>query len=746
MKRISALSFLPILLGALPAQANTVAGLDGRLDVVDNFTYQGRRGAAHPNGEVGFAMLNTMCNPGSVVIPWQAAMQPNHPKFGFIAVRESGGRMVQISDRSYCKHAFTSTNFSGACGTCLNPGTGSLMGLRCSDTYGVGNNADRNWLGPAPEIDPWLGTWNPVGSYFDQGDPNVGPPGNNDGARSTVNTNGDEVKNRVTIRESELLVANARFFYGIHLIHQGESVANRGDNLASRGFNPTWNGSSWNTPNNSVGQVWGSVLQHWQGATLTSASNGNDDGRFFVAVKTSTLGGGQYRYEYAVHNVDNSRGGATFRVPLGNGAVTGNYFFRDIDTNALNDWTVAQVGGELVFTAPAGNSLDWNSIYNFGFDCNIAPGQGAVFLDEARIGAGALTVTVVSTIPGGMPVASVETVGTGCGGTQCTANVFYESFGSAAAFDLANSGLTMSLSGNTYQVGNGTGTFVPVSGSSVNLGLGDDTRASVALPFALPILGGTTNTLWVCSNGFVSTTDNGTSFTPALSGVTGGAYCWYGAWFDLNPAASGGGRVYVDSSPAMVRITWDGVYRYNTTLPNTFQLQFLPNGTVHVIWQTMNTGGAAMVAWTVGAGAVDPGPRDISATRAAGWSLCNGGIPNLALAAAPRPVLGSTVVLTTSNIPAGTLFGSVLLSFQQAVPPQDLTVYGMPGCVGHVVNGVSHLFVPGANPTSQMNLGIPSSTSFTGLPIVGQSFSYGPLLTPIGVIASNGVVLVIGQV
>ena len=41
-------------------------------------------------------------------------------------------------------------------------GTGSLMGVNCSDTYGAGNNGDRNWLGPATELDPWLGTWNPI--------------------------------------------------------------------------------------------------------------------------------------------------------------------------------------------------------------------------------------------------------------------------------------------------------------------------------------------------------------------------------------------------------------------------------------------------------------------------------------------------------------------------------------------------------------------------------------------------------
>ncbi|MFT4515563.1 MAG: hypothetical protein ACI91B_004280, partial [Planctomycetota bacterium] len=85
--RIVPLLSLAVLAPSLAAQSNTVAGLDGRLTVINNLTYYGRRGPAYPNGEVGMAMLNSMCNPGSVNIPWFAAMQPEHPMFGFIIAR-----------------------------------------------------------------------------------------------------------------------------------------------------------------------------------------------------------------------------------------------------------------------------------------------------------------------------------------------------------------------------------------------------------------------------------------------------------------------------------------------------------------------------------------------------------------------------------------------------------------------------------------------------------------------------------
>lgn len=731
-----------VLAGGLSAQSNTVPGLDGRLDLVDNLTYWGRRGAAHPGGEVGMSMLNTMCNPGSVNIPWQAAMQPNHPKFGFLIVRESGGRMVQISDYSYCKHAFTSTNFSGSCGTCQNPGTGSLMGVRCSDTYGAGNNGDRTWLGPATELDPWLGTWNPVGSYFDVGDPQTGT-GAADGIRS-LNTNGfDEVKNRVTVKESDLLVAGARYFYGIHLMHQGEAVANRGDNLASRGFNPSWNGSQWSFGNNAIGQVYGSILQHWQGATLSMAGNGNDDGRFAVAVVVTPLAGGMFHYEYAVHNIDNNRGGASFRVPVTPGAVTTNFGFRDIDANPLNQWSAGRVGDEIVFAAAANNPLNWNSIYNFWFDCDVPPGNGTVFLDQARVGPGMLTVGVGCRAPNGVPAASVTAIGTGCGGTPCTTQAFYETFSGTP--DLANSGLSMTLSGGVYQVSNGTAAYVAPTGASTNLNLGDDAGTTINLPFALPILNGTTTSLWVCSNGFVTVGNGGTSYTPTVSAMLGGPEGWYPLWKDLNPAASGSGSVFVDSSPAMVRVTWQNVYVFGSTNPNTFQLQFLPNGTVHYVWQGLTGGGNTLVGWTR-AGAPDPGPRDISATRAAGWSVCGATVPHLSLALSDRPVLGTTVQFVTANIPAGTPFGAVLLNFGQQDPPQDLGSIGMNGCLGYVVSGGAAtllFFAPGTS--NAMPYGIVNNPRFLGLSLTAQSFTFSPPLTPLGAISSNGLALIVGM-
>lgn len=739
MQRFAVLS-LATLASVLGAQANTVPGLNGRLSVVDSLTYWGRRGAANPAGEVGMSMLNTMCNPGSVNIPWNAAMAANHPKFGFLICRESGGRFVQISDYSFCKHAFTSTNSNGACGTCINPGTGSLMGVACSDTYGAGNNGDRTWLGAPNELNPWLGTWNPIGSYFDRGDPAVTGAAATDGVRSLVTSGFDVVKNRVTVTEANLLVAGASYFYGIHLMHEGEAAANRTDNLASRGFNPVWSGTTWSFNNNTVAQVWGSILQHWTGATVNSARNGNDDGTFYVAAKVTPIGGGVYHYEYAVHNADNNRGGAAFRVPVDPTGVVSNFGFRDIDTNTLNDWTAARVGSEVVFSSSAANPLNWNSIYNFSFDCNIAPSNAPVRIDEARIGAGLLDVTVLSQVPsGGLPLATVNTLGTPCGQTTCR-TAAYEMFGTAAAFDLVGSRMGMTLTGGNYTIGSGTGVFAAAAGTPLTLT--DDSETTITLPFTFPYPGGTTTSLAVCSNGFVSRSSNGTSFTPTEGAFMSGAPQWAAMWHDWNPSA--GGQILVDSSASVVRITWNGVFSYGTTSPATFQYQFFPNGTVNIIWQSFTAAGnSVLTGYSPGGSAIDPGSIDLSVALPGTISLCAAPFAGISLTTATRPVLGTTFIMTSSSIPAGTPFASLTLSFSILNPPLDLTPAGMPGCFSHVTGGNNLLYVLPASSVAT-SIVLPVNASLTGLTFAGQTFSMSSGYNALGVIASNGLLMVLG--
>lgn len=411
---------LPIALLALTAtlaaQANTIPGLDGRLTNNDSPFLFGRRGPAHPNGEIGMACSYAMCNPGTVPIQWTAPMNANHPMFAMSVVRESNGRFEQITDAetTYVKHAFGAANSASTCGgTCQTTGTG--LRVNCTDVYGASLNGSRFYLGPASEIDPWTGIWNPVGSYFDRGDPEVAPPGNTDGVRSLQSNSGgfptDPVKNRVTLKEQDLLVPGT-LWYCCHIVVRGEDGDLHWDNLGHRQLTAQWNGATWALGAPGAFNQ-GSVLSKWTGASLSNARNGEDDGHFLVAVKVTPLTGGMYHYEYALQNVDNHRGGASLRIKVCPTTTVTNITFRDTNANPLDEWIATRVGTELAFNAAPTNPLDWNHIYNFGFDCDVAPMAGNVVVDQARIGPGALAVTIPTQVPG--IFAEVTTLGTGCG-------------------------------------------------------------------------------------------------------------------------------------------------------------------------------------------------------------------------------------------------------------------------------------------------------------------------------------------
>jgi hypothetical protein len=679
---------------ALIGQSNAVAGLDGKLTVIDSMTYYGRRGPAHPNGQIGMAMLNTMCNPGSVNIPWYQAMQPNHPKFGFLVVRVSSDRIEQINEWSFCKHAFLSINVNGSCGTCQNPGTGQLMGLNCSDTYAPGNNASRTWLGPPEEIDPWLGTWDPVGSYFDIGDPRQSNyPAPADGSRSLSQAVFDTVDNRVTVNEIDLTTLGAKYYYGLQLIHEGEALSSRGDNLAHRGMDPTWTGTNWQFPSNQEGQQYGSILTRWNGATVKFGQNGNDDGRIFVAVKTYSIGGGDYHYEYAVHNVDNSRGGASLRFPIAASATASNYSFRDIDGDAANDWTVARVGNEIVFTATPGNALEWNTILNFGFDADFAPGTAYCHVDAARPGAGAMQVDIETTVPGGDTIAQFTLEGTGCPGSVA-----------ADCLQFNSTGGPLNVAATNQEIAYRVPEFLPGSIVSFDIWTAS-TAGTVVLPahvYAAPIgapLGAAPDPTPLAST------------TISIGPVPG----FYRATFVMPVSSQSEVYLAVDSAS-------------QATLRSDLQ-----SGTVQIAWSRNGTGQSwsasfARPAWRIqcgGAAQYDP--------------------PQIGVEG--EPVLGATYDLTLggviTNSAAVLISGLSNTSYNGAPLPAALP--GAPGCSVLVAPQALSAVPTSLIGTASYGIAVPASINLMGMRVYHQWAVLDPSVNSLGIVMSGGGTATIGN-
>ncbi len=391
----------------LDAQSNAVPGMDVSLGDLGPINALGRSGT-FPNGTNGAAGETTACNVGSIIVDWfdgdsTVPMNDDHPWIAFIAAKETDERFVQISDRSYIKAGF-GVFAQSVCTPCTSCGICERLDPGCSDTYTVGINGNRFWLAPPEEINPWLGLWNGIGSLFDRGEPPVAPPNDTDGVRSFTFSMGNAlgpVAHRIVISDTELNDPSATFWYQGMYVVKGEPEANRENNMATRVMTPAWNGSSWNLSPPFGVSANGTVLNRWGGATLTSGTNGPDDGRVYVAVKVTGPTDGLYHYEYALHNRDNNRGVGELRIPICPLARVLNAGFHDIDDLAANQWSVAVGATEVVFTTPD-NPLRWNSIYNFWFDSDAAPVPSMMALDAFDAGPGAASFNISTSTPGGL--------------------------------------------------------------------------------------------------------------------------------------------------------------------------------------------------------------------------------------------------------------------------------------------------------------------------------------------------------
>jgi hypothetical protein len=118
------------------------------------------------------------------------------------------------------------------------------------------------------------------------------------------------------------------------------------------------------------------------------------------------------------------------------------------------------------------------------------------------------------------------------------------------------------------------------------------------------------------------------------------------------------------------------------------------------------------------------------------------GCSGLALTASARPVIGTSINLVTSGIPAGTPLGADILSSTQYNPGIDLGAIGMPGCRQYVGLDSTMVFVV-TGATASVPLGVPNIPALAGVRVQCQSATFSSGINALGVIASNGLTLVL---
>jgi hypothetical protein len=345
-------------------------------------------------------------------------------------------------------------------------------------------------------------------------------------------------------------------------------------------------------------------------------------------------------------------------------------------------------------------------------------------------------VTVTTKVPSGLPGADYVVVGQGCG--DCVAS-FYET----GAFDLANTKIKLTYSPAGYSVGVSTASFLAPTGG--NLSQTDDDQDLFTLPFTLPYPGGSTGSIRICSNGFISAGDNGVVYTPSTSAFLAGQPRWAPCWRDLTP--SGSNNVYAQNVGGVAYVTWLNVNNYGqANTPNTFQVQFHPNGDVHIVYQTMTPSGTSyLVGWTPGGGAQDPGSRNLSADIVTGFSVCGTDSLGIAMTSSARPVLNTALNLQITNLPASTLGGVMVLSPNSVPGGIDLTfVLDMPGCNGYLLPDILSGFFLASAPSYNWPFLVPNDNSLVGQTTMFQGLMIAPGFTGSGFLTTNGVEFLYG--
>jgi len=365
----------------------SLAGPDVIVGDLPGLTDYGRLGDT-----AALAVGTTSCNAGNQELNWYQLPDNRHPVIAQNMYRLKDGRLQQIG-QAWLKHGFTALQGTTCFSDCQPAANGTHLGIHCSDPYGAGLNSGPN-LGPRSEV-------NPVTGYY-----NGATANNHTGHVHTAISHGLQVKH------ADLGNAGATYFVEGHYIASDDAASGNGNNNASyRQYSVSGNSANWTFTSVGATVREQPAIRAWPGATFTTLDSWPVDGRIIVAHKVTSLGGGQYRYDYAVYNMNSDRGIRSFSVPVGTATITNIGFWAPLShdegfSNAA--WAAVNAGGNLTWstdsyaTDPNANAIRWATMYNFWFDANVAPVGSTATVGRFKPGAGPAVIigTVQAPAPG----------------------------------------------------------------------------------------------------------------------------------------------------------------------------------------------------------------------------------------------------------------------------------------------------------------------------------------------------------
>ena len=346
--------------------------------------------------------------------------------------------------------------------------------------------------------------------------------------------------------------------------------------------------------------------------------------------------------------------------------------------------------------------------------------------------------------------ASVTTQGEGCVRAFTS---FYEEM-TPADFDLSGWRLLGTPSSNGgYQVNVAPGSVLPLGSVGTPMELTTMPDDGQLAPGTLGLSVG--SNCWVAFGA-----GNSNTFAPSVTTMLDNPDRAIYSWTDFDPSDTESGSIFYeeDAVAGTALITYDGVFGWGTTDPNTVQFFVNTNtGLYTITWGVVSTNNPEnwLVGYSVAGTSADPGPVDVS-TAITPVTLLTDPIDQLplALTAVGRPVQGATAVpfeVTTENIPATVVSQLGIIGLSRPGAPLD--TLGLPGCFLNSSLDVLDFVLapPVASPSYTWTaLTLPDvSTSFSGFEFNVQAVVFGTAANSfflgLGALTSNGLKCTVGS-
>lgn len=458
-------SLSALLLGAFLAAPGLAQDFNvSRVASNNDWNYYGQS-----NGIAAYSLASTSCNVGNQVVIWNDNINqaPVIAQNLFRITPE--GQFYQLG-YSWLKDGFCAIN-ENTCGSCQSTNCDTL-GIGCADTYGAflndGANGVAKW-----QINATVGAW-----------PNnwVGPTGPL------------PLRGRLQVPVAEVGDDNSTYIAEIQYVSEEDHAAGNARN------NQSWRrvqfaGAGINNPSNvGATQINDPAIFAWkvdypdvnlQELVVTDEGGPGVHGYIFIGSKATDIGGGLFRYDYVVHNLNSDRSIGSFglTVPGSISDVTARHVDHHSGSPWGNDdWTFTNTSGALLWATETeaqnanANAIRWGMANTYSFVSSGIPTTGIADVGLFKAGSpAALTSEVI--IPGN----------DGCSGggftDYCSANANSASAGGAiltangtpdvAANDLSFVASNLPTNQPGYFLMSESQAFVPLfSGSQGNLCVG----------------------------------------------------------------------------------------------------------------------------------------------------------------------------------------------------------------------------------------------------------------------------------